>query len=392
MKDYWKDTEKKKVNKKKIITIVIIFTLILISVGITIIYLNNQTAREWIDKVIFRKEVKQDNVSIIEIKENQSENICAFNKYIGVLNKNKFMIYNSLGNEETSLDMQISNPIFNTNNRFLAIAEKKGKNLYVIADKDIVWKTNIEGNISQIHVNKNGYVAVVITDTSYKTVIIVYNPEGIPLFKTYLSSTRTADVTISNDNKKLAIAEVDTSGTMIQSNIKVISIEKASSDATNSLEHTYQGEADKLITNLQYQDKNKLICMYTDSIHMVENNEDHVLIDNKNKKTIFQSIELSNHVIAIEEKSSGLFTADSIVSIVNTENRELKEYTVEALAKEIYTHGNIIALNLGTEIEFINTNGWLVKRYIANQEITNVVVSENIAGIIYRDRIEIINL
>ncbi len=392
MKDYWKDTEKKKVNKKKIIAIVIIFTLILISVGITIIYLNNQTAREWIDKVIFRKEVKQDNVSIIEIKENQSENICAFNKYIGVLNKNKFMIYNSLGNEETSLDMQISNPIFNTNNRFLAIAEKKGKNLYVIADKDIVWKTNIEGNISQIHVNKNGYVAVVITDTSYKTVIIVYNPEGIPLFKTYLSSTRTADVTISNDNKKLAIAEVDTSGTMIQSNIKVISIEKASSDATNSLEHTYQGEADKLITNLQYQDKNKLICMYTDSIHMVENNEDHVLIDNKNKKTIFQSIELSNHVIAIEEKSSGLFTADSIVSIVNTENREIKEYTVEALAKEIYTHGNIIALNLGTEIEFINTNGWLVKRYIANQEITNVVVSENIAGIIYRDRIEIINL
>lgn len=132
--------------------------------------------------------------------------------------------------------------------------------------------------------------------------------------------------------------------------------------------------------------------MYTDSIHMVENNEDHVLIDNKNKKTIFQSIELSNHVIAIEEKSSGLFTADSIVSIVNTENREIKEYTVEALAKEIYTHGNIIALNLGTEIEFINTNGWLVKRYIANQEITNVVVSENIAGIIYRDRIEIINL
>ena len=46
----------------------------------------------------------------------------------------------------------------------------------------------------------------------------------------------------------------------------------------------------------------------------------------------------------------------------------------------------------GTEIEFINTEGWLVKRYIANQEITNVVVSNNMAGIIYRDKIEIINL
>ena len=57
-----------------------------------------------------------------------------------------------------------------------------------------------------------------------------------------------------------------------------------------------------------------------------------------------------------------------------------------------YHYGDIIALNLGTEIEFINTEGWLVKRYIANQEITNIVVSDNIAGIIYRDKIEIVNL
>ena len=68
------------------------------------------------------------------------------------------------------------------------------------------------------------------------------------------------------------------------------------------------------------------------------------------------------------------------------------EDTVNAVTKEIYTYGNMIALNLGTEVEFINTDGWLVKRYIANQEITNIVMSNNIAGIIYRDRIEIINL
>ena len=47
---------------------------------------------------------------------------------------------------------------------------------------------------------------------------------------------------------------------------------------------------------------------------------------------------------------------------------------------------------MGTEIEFINTGGWLVKRYIANQEITNITVGNNIAGIIYRDKVEIVNL
>lgn len=392
MKDYWKEPTKKKVNKKKITTTIMVAILAIIILFIVIIYCNNKPVREWIDKNIFRKEVIQDNVSTIELTESQNINIHAYNKYIGVLNKNEFTIYGNTGNKEKSLEIEVSNPIFDSANRFLVMAEKKGKKLYLVTDKDITWEAEVEGNISQVHVNKNGYVAVVIADTSYKTVIIMYNPDGKEMFKTYLSSTRTADVTISNDNKYLAIAEVDTSGTIIQSNIKVISIDKASSDPTNSLENTYQGESDKLITNIEYQDKNKLVCMYTDSIHMIENNENITLMSNENKKMIFQSVELTNHAIEIEEKSSGLFTADSIINIVNTENNNTKEYTVDAITKEIYTYGNMIALNLGTEVEFINTDGWLVKRYIANQEITNIVVSDNIAGIIYRDKIEIINL
>ena len=74
------------------------------------------------------------------------------------------------------------------------------------------------------------------------------------------------------------------------------------------------------------------------------------------------------------------------------ESKNTQQYTVETSVKEIYTKGDMIALNLGTEVEFINTGGWLVKRYIAKQEVSNVTVSDNIAGIIYRDKVEIINL
>lgn len=394
MKDIWIDAtnKEKKVNKKKIVILTIIIVFIVIAIITIGLYSTNDKAREWIDKNIFRKEVLQDKVATIDLKENQDSNIYAFNKYIGILNKTKFSIYNSTGSQEKTLDLQISNPIWGSANRFLAIAENKGKKVHLISDKDIAWEAEVEGNISQVHVNKNGYVAVVIVDTSYKTVIKTYNPQGKELFNTYLSSTRAVDVSISNDNKYLAIAEVDTSGTMIQSSIKVISIDKASTDPTNSLENTYKGEENKLITNIKYQNKNKLVCMYTDSIHQIENGEDITLIDNQNKKVIFQSVNLVNRACSIEEKSSGLFTADSLVNIVNIENHEIKQYTASSVTKELYTYGNIIAINLGTEVEFISTDGWLVKRYVANQEITNIVVSDSIAGIIYRDKIEIINL
>ncbi len=396
MKDVWGETitnvEPQKVNKKKLIIATIIAIIVVAAIIAIGLYNTNKQVRTWIDKNIFRKEIQQDKAATIEISENQNSNIYAFNKYIGILDKTKFTIYGNTGSKEKELEIQISNPIFNAANRFLAIAENKGQKLYLITDKEITWEAEIEGNISQILVNKNGYVAVVIVDTSYKTVIKMYNPQGKELFNTYLSSTRAVDVSISNDNKYLAIAEIDTSGTIIQSNIKVISIDKASSDPTNSLENTYKSEENKLITSIKYQDKNKLVCMYTDSIHEIVNEKDETLIESKDKKVIFQSILLNGNACQIEEKSSGLFTADSQVNIINTDSKSIKQYTADSIAKELYTYGNIMALNLGTEIEFINTDGWLVKRYVANQEITNIVVSDNLAGIIYRDKIEIVNL
>lgn len=394
MKDVWEEVEPKvkKINKKKIIittVVVIVVVAIIIIVGL---YMTNRNFRDWMDRNIFRKEIEQDKAITIDFNEALNSNVYAFNKYIGILNQTKFTIYGNTGNKEEELEIQISNPIFSSANRFLAIAENGGQRLYLISDKNISWQAEVDGNISQIFVNKNGYVAVTITGTSHKAVIKTYSPDGKEMFTTFLASTRAVDISISNDNKYLAIAEVDTSGATIQSSVRVMSVDKAEKDPTNSLEKTYKSEAGKLITNIKYQDKSKLICMYTDSISIIENETETELVNSSDKKITFQSIDLENNVCYIEEKSSGLFTADSIVNIVNADTKETKQYLVNYVAKEIYTNGNIIALNLGTDIEFVSTGGWLVKRYVANQEITNIVVSDSIAGIIYRDKIEIINL
>ena len=375
MKDYWKEPEAKKINHKKLLLLITIAIIAIMLTTMAIIYINNKEIRTWVDKNILQKEKMQNNLPSIEIDESESSNIYAFNKYIGVLSKNNFSIYNNAGKKENTLTLEITTPIFNSNNKQLVVAEEKGKKLYLITDKE------------------NGYVAVTIVDTLYKTVIAMYSSEGEHLFSTFLSTTRVAATSISNDNKYLALAEIDTSGTMVQSNIKILSIEMGKKDNENSIKKIYNGEKGDLITNIKYQDKNKILCMYTNKITCIKNEEITENLQEFDKKKIsFASIELSNHSITVEEKSSGIFTADSVVNIVNSENKGISLYTAESVTKEIYTSGNIIALNLGAEVEFINTNAWLVKKYIAEQEITNIVISDSIAGIIYRDKIEIINL
>ena len=394
MRDYWEESEtkNKKINAKKIILSIVISILVVAVIVIVALYITNNEFRNWIDIEIFRKEISQDKVTTIELDERDSPNVYAFNKYIGILSKNKLSLYGSSGEEETNLEVKITNPLFDSANRFLPIGESNGQKIYVIEDKKVAWESEVEGNISKVYVNKNGYVAVIMTGMSYKSGVQVFDPEGNSLFISFLSSTVAMDISISNDNKYLAIAEVDTSGTIIQSNVRITSIEKARIDPSNSVESNYKSEQNKLIVNIDYQDKDRIVCMYTDTINIIENNQESVVFDNKDKKIIAQSIDLKNYFATIQEESSGIFSANSVINIVNVENKSTQNYTVETSVKEMYAKGDIIALNLGTEVEFINTAGWLVKRYIASQEVSKVTISDSIAGIIYRDKVEIINL
>lgn len=393
MKDFWKEPIEKKVNKKKIVIAVIIGILILSFIIISIIYIRNKNVRIWIDKNILRKEVVQNNLPTIELDESENSNVYAFNKYIGVLCKNQFSIYDNTGKQEKNLTIEITKPIYDTNGRHLVIAEEKGQKIYLITDKDIAWEKKVDGNISQVEVNKNGYVAVTIVDTSYKTVISMYDNEGNWLFNSNLSSTRVVSTAISNDNKYLALAEVDTSKTQIQSSVKIMSIEDGKNNPSESIKNVYNSELGELITVIKYQEKDKLACMYTDKIKVIKNDGiEETVSETSDKKMTFSSVELSNNVMTLEEKSSGLFTADSVINIINTDNKNASTYTTEAVTKEIYTSDNMIGLNLGSEVEFINTSGWLVKKYTAEQEITNIVLSNSVAGIVYRDKIELINL
>ena len=56
----------------------------------------------------------------------------------------------------------------------------------------------------------------------------------------------------------------------------------------------------------------------------------------------------------------------------------------------MYCCDNKIALNLGSEIHFIDTNGWLIKKYTSEKEIRKIVITDDIACIVYRDKLEIV--
>ena len=382
---------KRELNIRKIIITILIIVLILAIIIIFSLYIAEESFRKWVDINVLRKDISSESVVTIDLNVDKNNQIVCYNKYIGILNEKNLKLYNSVGENITDISVDINTAIFSSNDKYLAIAEKNGQELCLISDRTYTWRQKVDGEILQIYVNKNGNVVLVTTDTTYKSIITVYDNTGKQLMRSFLSSTRVIDIAISNDNKYVAYAEIDTSGTLIKSSVKVISIEKAQTNSNESTIYSKEADTSKMIIKIQYQEKGELICVYDDSINMIKDGQEREIIK-KEDETTFVSGNLNNSIAYIKEQQRGVFDSSSTLNIVNSSNNQTYTYNFEEIAKEMYTNGNVIGINIGTEIYFVSTNGMLMKKYTSNQEITNVMLSNNIAIIIYKDRVEIINL
>ena len=382
-----------KLNKKKVLWTAIVSIVIFLLLVAVIIYKTNGTFRKFTDKYIFRKDVTEENVPSIEIDYESNTNIIPYGKYICILAENTLFEYNSSGKMEKQVKIEINNPVYDVQNSYLVIGEKNSQKLYLINGDRIIWEKDIEGNLSKVRVNKNGYVSAIVTGTTYKSVIVTYDNNGNELFKSYSSNTIAVDACISPDNTELAYAEVNTSGAVLQSNIKIISVAEAKETNTEP-KNTYNAEPNNLILRIKYQGKNELVCMYENSIHVLsgETDTEILTLNEQEQKVMFADINLNGYVFRAIEKSTGLFSANTVIEMRNVNNQRLTPYTSENIAKNIICNQNIIAIDLGTEVEFIDTNGWLVKRYSSSQVVRNIIICDGLAGIIYRDKIELISL
>lgn len=380
-------------NIRKIVMISFIILFILAIVVIFSLYIADENFRKWADINVLRKDIASEDVPIIDLNTDKNNQIFCYNKNICILNDKILKLYDSSGREILDISVDINTALFASYDNYLALAEQNGQEFCVIADKTYLWKGKVDGEILQIAINKNGYVALVTTDTTYKSIITIYDATGKQLLRNFLSSTSVIDVTISHDNQYVAFAEIDTSGTLIQSNIKILSIEKATTQPEEAIIYSKENTSSKMVLKIQYQEKDNLVCVYDDTINVIKDAIETELVAIDDTMT-FVSGNLKNDVVYIKEENTGLFNSNSVLSIINTSSNQHTTYhfNFDEIAKEMYTYGNIIGINLGTEMYFVNTNGMLIKKYTSKQEITNVILSNELAIIIYKDRIEIINL
>lgn len=308
-----------------------------------------------------------------------------------VLGTNYIKGYSNDGKEQFDIFLPFQDVISDTEGDYCIIGEKNGTNIYMISGNEKIWENSISGNIYDVYVNKNGYAAVIYKQSGYKSLVKIITPVGEELFTSYLASTYALDVSITNDNKFLAIAEVDTEGIHIESSIKIIDINNLENNNVKKIEL----EENSLIVDIEYNNKNELLIKTDSKILLFKENLLNELLICNHENNIISTIENKENIISVQKEENGLFDVKYKLYIYNIKNELPKEeYELYDLPKQIKVLDNIIAIVMENELLVINTNGKLLKKCEISRNIKSIVVYDNgkTIGLVFRDKIEFIKI
>ena len=390
MKKYSLDKFKERRKNKRMLKITIITLIAIVVLVFIALYMANKSFNSFIDTYILRKRISEKDVNSLTIDTDNLSLIYAYDKSLVVYADGSINFYNTDAKQIGNIELTLSKPIADSEGNYLALADYGLQKVCLIKSNNLVWQKDIEGKISKVSVNKQGYIAVSVTGTTYESIVMLFNEKGDLLFSKYLSNY-VIDVDISEDSKYLAIAEVDNSTILPVTKIEIVSIELASTASDNDATvNTYEADSNELLTGMKYQSKNILLCSFENYVLKMTASSSERMYD-FSELTAYLEVNFRRGFVRIDKEESSVFKSDYRLKVTNENNVE-KVYIIEGSIKSLVCKDDKIALNLGKEVQFVNNNGWLVKKFVGNQEVKSVLVSSNLGIIVFKDRISIVNL
>jgi hypothetical protein len=96
--------------------------------------------------------------------------------------RNKIQAIDKNGDEVWTIPVSMNAPIIKTSENELLVADIGGRDIYVIAGKEVKWNTKTDNNIINADISKTGYVTVVKEEKRTRGAVTVYNLQGNEFF------------------------------------------------------------------------------------------------------------------------------------------------------------------------------------------------------------------
>lgn len=267
-----------------------------------------------------------------------------------VINKNRISEYTTSKNPIWVNEINVLNPIIDTNSNRFVIAENGGNKIMAFHGRSMVWELELPNEIRKVTINKDGYVGVIFSQVGYKSGFLFFSPDGKEVFKKLFANTNLIDADISPKGDIVAMIEADSSSAILNCAISFMS-------SKGQIVHS-EIEEDVLLSGIRFVDNTNVIAVGDNRLVKVDKDYNKTVFDDFEGKSV-SGINLENEgkIIKTYREETSLFANKSKIDIVNVNNKKTGAGEVQGVVKAIESSGKTIAIVLADRVDFFDISG-----------------------------------
>lgn len=297
--------------------------------------------------------------------------------YITTLVDTKLVDYQ--GKEKWVYSTMFQNPKTAFSGEYLAVWDSKNiSNVDVFNQKGFVYEINNTDTILDLDINKNGYVSMLIKESENEGsgyVVKVYNNLGEPIVNRVCDTENTFPVSVSikDDNRMIALSEIDTNYLQPRSYVTLSYINQEDNKNGESIFSgtTYKNE---IIPKIEFCG-NYIISYTEDKIHinMIANDvSKEVSTINVNNEIEFAEIIDDKYIcLALGSATNSQATNTNVVEFYNFNGSLVSSTPLEYQITNMTPAENSVIIVSNRRITKIKSNGNIEFTYVYNKDFYN---------------------
>lgn len=269
---------------------------------------------------------------------------------VGIVSGGNFMVIDKKGDVKTTENFMLSNPILHSKGDFCIVADYHSDKARLYEKGKLIAEVETEDKILSVVANKSGYFAVATETVGYDCAIVVYKKDATPVYRYRVAKNTFIDMDISNNHRKLIIAEADMSGERAKSKITIAELNVEESVTTVEKE-------DDIYINVHFNKDSSFVALGTASVDLYRADGKLETSVGFEKKNLICADITEDDMIAIALK--GPDSMGNGVCVLKIYDRHGKLRGEKAFSEEI-THlcvnKSYIAVSHGDVVEVLKSN------------------------------------
>lgn len=356
--------------------IVFIFLLLIIAGTATVAYLKSQdvdlksiSLKDVIDRSFIKRNTKyQLSTAEFDYDANLNVDFGTHKGYIVKCSRDNLIYLDSNANEQWTYPLSLNNPVLKTSGSYLLVADYGAKSILTFSGKEMRWEKELDNNITNADINSKGYVTVVHGEERSRGAVSVYNRQGMNCFTIGKAENFILSSKVSSKAKSAIINSVDTSGISVNTLLEFTDLNGKMLDNKIIKENT-------VFPSIWFMENDSLLVV-GDSMFMILDKDFNEKLHQSVKGKIFSSCISDGKyavVAANPEETTGIFESGSSgIWVYDTEGQKISEYNLKGEVRNINSYDDIIAVNSGNKLRFIDLGGELLAEYSSSEDIKEV--------------------